>query len=135
MLSLAVAGGGFKGSGYGSVELKANQQKYWTIGLAIAIGIHLVILGSYYLVGLLSAEEPPVAHVRILKYSDLGPPPSITAANTPPPISVTAPTAKPTVGAPVPVPDAEVSAEQTIATQTEMSQQIAPINEGAGYQD
>jgi len=132
MPSVALAGG-MKGSAqYGSVELKANQQKYWTIGLCIAIGIHLALLGSYYLVGLLSAEEPPVAHVRILKYSDLGPPPSIATANTPPPISVSAPTAKPTVGAPVPVPDAEVSAEQTIATQTEMSQTVAPLGEGAG---
>ena len=131
MPTVAVAGG-YKGAQYGSAELKAVYQKYWAIGLCIAIGIHLVLVGSYYLVGLLSAEEPPVAHVRILKYSDLGPPPSITTANTPPPISVSAPQAKPTVGAPVPVPDAEVSAEQTIATQTEMSQTIAPISEGAG---
>jgi protein TonB len=131
MPSVAVAGG-YKGVQYGSAELKAVYQKYWAIGLCIAIAIHLVLVGSYYLVGLLSAEEPPVAHVRILKYSDLGPPPSITTANTPPPISVSAPQAKPTVGAPVPVPDAEVSAEQTIATQTEMSQTIAPISEGAG---
>jgi protein TonB len=63
-----------------------------------------------------------------MKYSDLGPPPSITNANTPPPMSVSAPAAKPTVGAPVPVPDAEVSAEQTMATQTEMSQQVAPVS-------
>ncbi|RPH33994.1 energy transducer TonB [bacterium] len=131
MPSVAVAGG-YKGTQYGSSELKANYQKYWTIGLCIAVGIHLAIVGSYYLIGLLSAEEPPVAHVRIMKYSDLGPPPSITTANTPPPISVSAPTAKPTVGAPVPVPDAEVSAEQTIATQNEMSQTLAPISEGAG---
>ncbi len=132
MPSVAVAGGGHVSAQYGSVELKKNQQKYWAIGLGIAIAIHLLILGSYFLAGLLSAEEPPVAHVRILKYSDLGPPPSITTANTPPPIAVSAPQAKPTVGAPVPVPDAEVSAEQTIATQTEMSQQVAPITEGAG---
>jgi protein TonB len=71
--------------------------------------------------------------VRIMKYSDLGPPPSITNANTPPPMAVSAPAAKPTVGAPVPVPDAEVSAEQTMATQTEMSQTIAPVTgEAAG---
>jgi protein TonB len=30
------------------------------------------------------------------------------------------------------VPDAEVSPEQTIATQTEMSQQVAPVSEGLG---
>ena len=73
-----------------------------------------------------------MVNVRIMKYSDLGPPPSITSANTPPPISVSAPTAKPTVGAPVPVPDAEVSAEQTMATQTEMSQTVAPMVEAGG---
>jgi len=69
--------------------------------------------------------------VRLMKYSDLGPPPSMTSANTPPPISVTAPTAKPSVGAPVPVPDAEVSAEQTMATQAEMSQ-VTPIGDATG---
>ena len=127
--------GAYKGAQYGAAELKALQQKYWSMGLGIAVAIHLVIVGSYYLVGLLSAEEPPTVNVRILKYSDLGPPPSITSANTPPPITVAAPTAKPTVGAPVPVPDAEVSAEQTIATQTEMSQQVAPIGDATGAGD
>jgi len=118
---------------YGSSELKRNYQRYWMIGFGIALAIHLGLIGTYYLAGILSAEEPPVAMVRIMKYSDLGPPPSITNANTPPPMAVSAPAAKPTVGAPVPVPDAEVSAEQTMATQTEMSQTIAPVSgEAAG---
>jgi protein TonB len=91
-----------------------------------------VIIGGYYLVELLSQEEPPTRMVHVLKYSDLGPPPSIQSMNTPPPVAVSAPVAKPTVGAPVPVPDAEVSPEQTIATQTEMSQTVSPISEGAG---
>jgi len=121
----------YKGAQYGAVELKTNYQKYWLIGFGIAVAIHFSIVGSYYLVGLLSGEEPPVAYVRIMKYSDLGPPPSITSANTPPPMSISAPAAKPTVGAPVPVPDAEVSAEQTMATQTEMSQAVAPMIEGS----
>ncbi len=122
----------YKSAQYGAVELKKVYQKYWLIGFAIAVAIHFTLIGSYYLVGLLGEEEPPMVTVRIMKYSDLGPPPSITSANTPPPIAVSAPTAKPTVGAPVPVPDAEVSAEQTMATQTEMSQTVAPIVEGAG---
>jgi len=120
----------YKGAQYGAVELKKNYQKYWLIGFGIAVAIHFSIVGSYYLVGLLSEEEPPMVTVRIMKYSDLGPPPSITSANIPPPISVSAPAAKPTVGAPVPVPDAEVSAEQTMATQTEMSQTVAPMVDG-----
>jgi protein TonB len=122
----------YKGSQYGAVELKSLYQKYWLIGFAIAFGIHLTLVGSYYLVGVLNAEEPPTAFVKILRYSDLGPPPSITSANTPPPVSVQAPVAKPTVGAPVPVPDAEVSAEQTLATQQQMSETPAPINEAQG---
>jgi protein TonB len=119
-------------SQYGAVELKRIYQRNWLVGFLIAVGIHFSIVGSYYAVGLMQAEEPPMVQVRLVKYSDLGPPPSITAANTPPPISVSAPTAKPTVGAPVPVPDAEVSAEQTIMTQSEMSQQVAPMIEGSG---
>jgi protein TonB len=130
-MSTAIASS-YRGTPYGSIELKAVQQKYWAIGLGIAVLIHVLVVSSYYLVEVLSAEEAPTVMVRMLKYSDLGPPPSMTNANTPPPISVSAPTAKPTVGAPVPVPDAEVSAEQTIATQAEMSQTVAPVVEGAG---
>ncbi|MEK9136376.1 MAG: TonB family protein, partial [Bacteroidota bacterium] len=107
-------------------------QKYFTIALGIAIAIHAVIVGGYYLMEILSQEEPPTGIVRVLKYSDLGPPPSIQSANIPPPVAVSAPVSKPTVGAPVPVPDAEVSPEQTIASQTEMSQQVAPVTEGLG---
>lgn len=120
----------YQSAPYGAVELKQVYQKYWSIALGIAITIHLVIVGGYYLLEILRAEEPPPINVRILKYSDLGPPPSITNTNIPPPTAVSAPVQKPTVGAPVPVPDAEVSPEQTIATQTEMSQQVAPITEG-----
>jgi protein TonB len=120
---------------YGASELKHLYQKYWLTGLAIATVLHFTVVGVYYLVEILGAEEAPVGIVRVMKYSDLGPPPSITSANTPPPIAVSAPVAKPSVGAPVPVPDAEVSAEQTIATQTEMSQQVAPISEGTSGGD
>jgi periplasmic protein TonB len=131
MSSNVAVAGAYRGAHYGGVELKKNYQKYWVMGFLIATAIHLGIVGSYYLVQLLTAEEAPPMMVRIMKYSDLGPPPSMTSANTPPPITVSAPTAKPTVGAPVPVPDAEVSAEQTLATQQEMSQTASPISEGA----
>jgi protein TonB len=131
MPAISVAGE-YQGSQYGAIELKQSYQRYWYIALCIAIGIHFAIVGSYYLLELLRSEEPPVMNVRIMKYSDLGPPPSIANANTPPPIAVQAPVAKPTVGAPVPVPDAEVSPEQTMATQQEMSQAVAPVGEGAG---
>jgi protein TonB len=131
-MATAVAAGALNaGINYGAVELKAVYQKYRMWGLGIAVAIHALIIGSYYIVGLLQSEEPPMVQVRLMKYSDLGPPPSMTSANTPPPISITAPTAKPSVGAPVPVPDAEVSAEQTLATQAEMSQ-VTPIGDATG---
>jgi periplasmic protein TonB len=72
--------------------------------------------------------------VRIMKYSDLGPPPSLTN-QTVAAVAVGGAAVRPSVGIPVPVPDAEVSPEQTIMSQTEMSQQAAPaaadLNAGA----
>jgi len=65
-----------------------------------------------------------------MKYTDLAPPPSLTSQQVPQ-VGVSAPVAKPTVGIPVPVPDAEVSPEQTIATQQEMSQ-TAPVDVATG---
>lgn len=131
-LSMASAGGSSIGVKYGAPELKAVYQRNYWRGLATAVALSVFGFGGYYLAQLLGEEEPPPINVRIMKYSDLGPPPSLNNANTPPPVSVQAPVAKPTVGAPVPVPDAEASPEQTLATQTEMSQVTAPIGEGPG---
>jgi protein TonB len=66
-----------------------------------------------------------------MKYSDLGPPPSLSNQAAPS-VAVAGAAVKPSVGVPVPVPDAEVSPEQTIASQTEMSQQAAPAVELTG---
>ena len=134
MATAVAAGAGAVNTGitYGAVELKAVYQKYRWWGLGIAIAIHAAIIGSYYISQALQDNEPPMVMVKLLKYSDLGPPPSMTNANAPPPITTTVQAAKPTVGAPVPVPDAEVSAEQTLATQQEMSQQVAPIGDATG---
>ncbi len=120
---------------YGAAELKRVFPRNLATGLAIAIVIHLCIVGSYYVTRLLQAEEPPMVIVRLMKYTDLGPPPSIVASDVPPPISVLAATAKPSVGSPVPVPDAEVTADQTLATQQEMSAAPAPVTEATGGAD
>lgn len=116
---------------YGMRELRMLYNKYASIGLTSAVVLHLLIIGTYYLVGYLQEEEEPVAMVRIMKYSELGPPPSMTNADAAPQVAVSVPVAKPTVGVPVPVPDAEVSPEQTIATQQELSAVASPVgNEG-----
>ncbi|HTK81003.1 MAG TPA: TonB family protein [Bacteroidota bacterium] len=113
-------------SHYGMRELKSLYQKYAMRALIGAIALHLAVVGGYYLSQVLGSEDEPVLSVRIMKYSELGPPPSITNTEAAPQVAVTVPVAKPTVGVPVPVPDAEVSPEQTIATQQELSNVAAP---------
>ena len=120
---------------YGMRELKGLYQKYAMRALISAILLHLAGVGGYYLAQVLGEEEEPVLSVRIMKYSELGPPPSIQNTEAAPQVAVTVPVAKPTVGVPVPVPDAEVSPEQTIATQQELSQVATPTvgsGDGAG---
>jgi protein TonB len=117
-----------KNQPYGAPELKRNYHKYFSRGLAIAILFHLVGLFTYYGATHFGGEEERIPLVRIMKYTDLAPPPSLTSQEVPQ-VAVSAPIAKPTVGIPVPVPDAEVSPEQTIATQQEMSQ-TAPVDVG-----
>lgn len=117
---------------YGASELKRNYQKYMLRGLAAASLLNLLGVGTYWGSIYLAGEEEPKYIVRIVKYSELGPPPSLTSSNTPPVLSVAAASVKPSVGIPVPVPDAEINPEQTIATQTEMSQAEGEIGEGKG---
>lgn len=119
----------YQNSGYGAVELKMVYQKYLTRSLVIAAVIHFAGIGSYYGIGKLMEEDEPIHTVRILKYTDLGPPPSLQNNQAAPAVAVSAPAVKPNVGIPVPVPDAEVSPEQTIATQTELSQTVSPVTD------
>jgi protein TonB len=118
---------------YGRVELKRCRIKNMVMALIIAVILHLSAIGAYYAVNRLGSVDGTVrmVRVRILKYSDLGPPPSISAVPPPPGIGVAA-GGKPSVGAPVPVPDVLVSPEQTIATQTEMSSAPSPAMEAIG---
>jgi len=117
---------------YGFQELRVLTRKYSWWGLAVAGLFHGSVMGAYYGIQALLEEDEPVYSVRIMKYSDLGPPPSITNSQAAPAVSVQGPVARPTVGTPVPVPDAEINPEQTIATQTEMAAIGSPIGEGLG---
>ncbi len=102
-------------------------------GLLISVLVHLALIGTYYGVQYYKEfdADVPVVKIRILKYSDLGPPPSITNSMMAPVIGV-AQVSKPSVGTPVPVPDAEINPEQTIATQTEMSQVSSEVLDEGG---
>jgi len=120
----------------GATELKKNLQKYSTWAICLAALIHFALIGTYWGVDYLSTstEAPPVRVVKIVKYSELGPPPSISASKeVAPAVSMGGQIAKPSVGIPVPVPDAEVSPEQSFASQTELSQ-VGPITDVTGAQ-
>ena len=69
---------------YGFQELRGFYNRHLGIALSVAVALHLLIIGGYYLVGYLSEEDEPVVMVRITKYTDLGPPPSMTDAETAP---------------------------------------------------
>jgi TonB family protein len=119
---------------YGASELKATHPKFLILGLCVAVAIHLCVIGSYYAVSFMEGDEPPAVHVRMIRYSELGPPPSIAGQNAPPPIALSAPRARPDAGVPVPVPDVEVSPEQAIAMQSEMNEGTGPGGEGGGVE-
>lgn len=117
---------------YGAIELKEVQQKYLTRALIIAAVCHLLLVGLYWGSTILGKEEPPTTIVKIVKYSDLGPPPSIASTEVAPAVSMAGPTAKPSIGIPVPVPDAEVSPEASFASQQDLSQMSSPVTTDVG---
>jgi protein TonB len=115
---------------YGRYELKKAFHRNYVLGMTISVVLHAAIVGSYYVSQVIGGDDDdiPMVRVKIIKYSDLGPPPSISQAPPPPSVGVQA-MAKPSVGVPIPVPDAEVSPEQTIATQQELSSTPSPVLE------
>ncbi len=123
----------YKTRGYGAAELKQAYQKYMFRGVVIGVLSVSAVVGAYYVPDLLAGEEPPPQRmIRIMNYTDLGPPPSITQTAAAPSVAMAQNAVKPSIGIPVPVPDAEVNPEQTFATQQELQQQAAPVTEGSG---
>lgn len=111
---------------YGAFELKRLYPRNYSIGMMIAILLHIIGISSFYVYQAMTVEEyDNIPTVKMMKYSELGPPPSIQN-EVPPQIAVSGPVAPPTVGVPKPVPDEEAPPEQTIASQQEMSAQAAP---------
>ncbi|MCL4538262.1 MAG: TonB family protein [Bacteroidetes bacterium] len=120
---------------YGARNLKSLVQRYTTIGMGIAVVMHMTAVGVYWGSQYLGRETERSAPVVMLKYSELGPPPSITHQQALPQVMAATQMAKPSVGIPVPVPDASVSPEQTIATQRELSKIAGPITQHSGGGD
>jgi len=119
---------------YGARDLKQVQHRYmaWAVGLAGAL--HALLVGGWWIAEHWHGEVPPEHTVRIMKYSELGPPPSISSANAPAAIAVEMPKVpvKPKIAIPVPVPDEQVPVEQTIPTQDELAAPVADTGTGDG---
>ncbi|MBI4429252.1 MAG: TonB family protein [Ignavibacteriales bacterium] len=123
-----------KGALYGRFELREIYRKYLVKAFVIASVLQFAGIGSYY--GILFIQEeteaPKVAMVRILKYSELGPPPSLTNTAPLPTVGLSTSAVKPSIGIPVPVPDAQVSPDQVFASQQELSAVQGPTSEQTG---
>ena len=118
----------------GRYEFRRAIRRNTMRGLVVSLVLHFAFLGAYFAQKWIASQgdKEPVVQVRLMRYSELGPPPSI-ASSAAPAIAVSGPMVKPSVGIPVPVPDAEISPEQTIATQQELSQvQSSVSTEGNG---
>lgn len=122
----------YKTNGYGAAELKQIYQKYMLRGVVMGVALVSAVVGLYYVPQLLASEEEPIHTIRLMKYTDLGPPPSITQTAAAPSVAMASTAIKPSIGIPVPVPDAQVNPEQTFATQQELAQQASPVSEGSG---
>ncbi len=114
----------YKNYGYGAVELKFMAQAAMMKAMIISSVFMFGSVGTYHLTNYLLTEDE-MRLVRLTKYSELGPPPSIQGQQAAPPVEVAA-AVRPSIGIPVPVPDAEVSPEQTIMTQSELRTQAPP---------
>ena len=117
---------------YGAPVLKKLSKKYTSWGLVIAATVHFAGVGAYWGSEYLGRENDNIPMVRLLTYTELGPPPSISNQEALAQVAVQSQAIKPTVGVPVPVPDAQVSPEQTIATQQELSKIAGPVTQGNG---
>jgi protein TonB len=95
----------------------------WSNVACLLIGGTLFV--SWYFYSHRNKEEAVPRNVQIVKFTELGVPPSIQKESAPQ-VNVAEAITPPTIGVPEPVPDAEAT-ESTIASQAEMSDALAPI--------
>ncbi|MBN2172130.1 MAG: TonB family protein [Candidatus Krumholzibacteriota bacterium] len=99
----------------------------WSTAGILALG--LLAFGVWWLWWLRHPPSPPPREIRIVRYTDLGVPPSI-AEPAAPQLNIAQAVAEaappPAIAVPEPVPD-EQAQRRTIATMAEMTEALAPI--------
>ncbi|HEX7574314.1 MAG TPA: energy transducer TonB [Bacteroidota bacterium] len=113
---------------YGAIELKDSIRLYWTMGLGLAVAIHLAVIGSYKLAGAPGAGAPPGSFTKPGILFWLPPPP--LNPGSPAPINIAEPGIKNSVGTPVPIEDGIADPEQTLAPQHLFNPQTSPVPGG-----
>ncbi len=115
----------------GASDLKENASRMLRNGLIISIAIHLGLIGIYLGSTLIKPKDEAAYTGRVIRMETLPPPPPLSDAAPPPVVPQTMDVAKPTIGIPTPVAD-DLAPEQTIMTQQEIAQSIAPVGFGSG---
>lgn len=115
----------------GASDLKENASRMLRNGLIISIAIHVALIAIYVGSTLIKPKDEAAYTGRVIRMETLPPPPPLSDAAPPPVVPQTMDVAKPTIGIPTPVAD-DLAPEQTIMTQQEIAQSIAPVGFGSG---
>lgn len=105
--------------------LKKEFTRWLTTANIISLFIAIAIFGAWYAWSHANRQDEAPANATIIKYTELGVPPSIKEPSAPQ-VNVAEAIVPPSIGVPEPVPDAEAT-ESTIATQSEMSEALSPF--------
>ena len=117
---------------YGAPELKKRYRGFITRGLAISMALHAVLVLMYWVPQFLASSQRESHGAVIVKYADLGPPPSLQHD-----LLHGMPSAKFAYkdfnfGVPVPVPDLEVQEEKPFPTVEQLSDMGNVAGNGSG---
>lgn len=117
---------------YGAKELKRGYRTRFLIGLTLSIVTHTCLVGTYWI---WVRSTPPAAEAKnlfIVRYSELGPPPSIQQTLTSN-LRISGLSAQRlNFGTPVPVPDVSLKVDNPFPTQEELSQSGNTTGDGSG---
>jgi TonB family protein len=117
---------------YGARELKGRYQVFFVRGLCLSFMVHGLLLSVYWLSQSSFFSRPETGRVFVVRYADLGPPPSLQHE-----LLHGIPSAKYAFkdfnyGVPVPVPEVELKEDKPFPTQEQLSQTGIVAGEGNG---
>lgn len=117
---------------YGAPELKKRYRDFFVRGLVISIALHLFMVAVYWMPQYFTTNQNETRGSLIVKYADLGPPPSVQHD-----LVHGMPSAKYSFkdfnfGVPVPVPDLQVQEEKPFPTVEQLSDMANAVGNGSG---